>query len=276
MTDEEKRAAEEKALKERREKVLADAKELGLVALSQDRLDGLIDEGYKRGAKNSGEAKKLTDLEAEIKALREAAAAKPYGKAKDKGADGDDLEARISQLNEQWEQKLKALDERAVKAEQGRTEEAQKHRRERLRSKVLSAAASKDINAHSPDQIFTLMEAQNAFKWDEESGDWILVNEKGQIRIDATNGGKNMTVEAGVKEYAERNPHMRRASGRAGSGQADGQATNDRETTPAPKGLEGETLLPSQVFTNRHAVLRHLEAGGTLGKVGQHNVNPQR
>lgn len=270
--DDNKDKDEAKEREERVKRLQAEAKELGLAALPQQRIDELIDEGYKKGAKNSADAKKLADLEREVEALRklkERADAKPGG-GDDKVDDG--LEARIAQLTESYDAKLAALTEKAEKAEAERRTEAERHRMERLRARVAAQAGGKDGNAVAPDEVFTLMQSANLFKWDDDGNDWMLVNEKGQIRIDADRGGQNMTVEAGVLEFLEKRPHLRRASGRAGSGQVDGQTTSDRESPAVPKGLEGDSVRASDVFKHRHELLRHVQAGGRIGRVGDHNV----
>ncbi len=242
------------------------AEKLGLKLLGQNSIDKIVGDAFKRGAKNSAEAKELDELrkkaegaEAVAKELAELKAKQEGGKGKDTDADADAMTERIAQLTKEFDERVEALETKNTELEETGKKQALAHRDEELKTAVITAAGK--LDAIDPEDVFTLMQARGLFDYDEENKAWLLLNPKGQVRVDADEGGENMTLDKGVSEFMDQRTNLKRASGRRGSGQEKDNGTREREDVAPPEGLQGE-LKPSEIFAKRHEVLAHLSSGG--------------
>ena len=241
------------------------AEKLGLKLLGQNSIDKIVGDAFKRGAKNSAEAKELDELRKTAEGAEDVAKELAELKAKQgdgggKKTDGDEaVEERIDQLTKDFEARVAGLETKNTELEETGKKQALAHRDEELKTAVITAAGK--LDAIDPEDVFTLMQARGLFDYDEENKAWLLLNPKGQVRVDADEGGENMTLDKGVSEFMDQRTNLKRASGRRGSGQEKDNGTREREDVAPPEGLQGE-LKPSEIFAKRHEVLAHLSSGG--------------
>ncbi len=256
MTDEEKR---QKKIEDDAAAVAAAAAADGApdgaeVQMTQANLDKIIDNSFKRGAKNSADAKKMKSATDALAAAE--ARIVEFEAAATKAADSGDSEASAAEIakRDQLIEQLKtsvADGQAAVTAEkEARTGEVASLREKDLRAQVVTVAAAAALNA---EDVFVLMQAEGLFKQDEE-GNW-LVQRDGKIQYDIDEGGDPLSIKKAVAQYLDGKPHLKRGSGRTGSGPGGG-APSDSDNTVAD--LDTANMSPTEIFQNKDKILRTL------------------
>jgi hypothetical protein len=226
-----------------------------MVQLSQTQLDSMMDKMFAKGARNSADAKKLRELQ-EANTRLEAQLAD----AQNSDGDGDgnkDGDARLQQMIEQQTARIEALETENRKKDEEHDKTVTKMLEQDLRGRIIGSAAK--AGAREPQEVYTLMSADGIFDVDDESGNWIVKNDKGQVRLDIESGGEPMSPEKAVIEWLDGRPHHKRSSGRTGSGQGEsGGAGKD-----TPTDLEDiRKLSPSEIYGKRDEILARIRSGG--------------
>lgn len=235
-----------------------------VVQLSQEKIQELIDKAYQRGATNSADAKKLTDLQTENTRLQgqvtefESAAASGDQGGEGDGAGSDGELAKLQQLNEANATRIKELDVKLKANEDAHDAQVVVMLEKDLRSQVVAAAAKG--GARDPEEVFVLMNSLGMFDMDEESSSWVVKNLKGQVRIDVEENGEPLSVTKAVVEWLDGKPHHKRPTGRTGSGQGAEGAGPSADT---PSGIADlRKLSPTEMYQKRHEIIGNLRSGG--------------
>lgn len=226
------------------------------VELSQERLDELLDKAYARGAKNSKDGQEAQATRAEVEELRAVKVEFDKLKAGQGDAAGvtkEQLDELKDQIKTEYEGKVATLTERAEKAEGGLADTDAKYRTKDLERQVVSAASR--LGAKDADDVFALMDRAGTFQYDDDSNDWIVKDDKGRVRLDVDNDMQPYSVDKTVAEFLEAKPHLKRSSGRTGSG---GPGAGDGASDGSP--ADAENVGVSDVMKDPRAVLQRLRA----------------
>lgn len=155
----------------------------------------------------------------------------------------------LEEKREEWEQKLSEKDQRLQELERER-------RREKVTSRLLSAAQKK--GAINPDQVARLVRDQVDV---DDDGNVVAVDDDGTPRLD--DDGSTLSPEALVEDFLDDNDHFREAA----SGRGAGGGPNDD-----PGGAsEGEGFDPSKKDDPDH-LLEHKDEILEKAKKGEVDV----
>lgn len=208
------------------------------IEISQERLDALINDAYKKGAKNSREAQQVQQELQELRAIKQQF--EELQAKKDQGGGAEDLEALKQQVREEFQAKLEKAESRAAEAENKTADVTAQFRQKDLERIVVAAAGR--LGAKDADDVMALMDRAVNFEYDQDAGTWVIKDAKGRVRLDVDNDMQPLAIDKAVAEFLDTKPHLRRSSGRTGSGPGvDGDAGDG---SPEPIGdLSGKTVL---------------------------------
>jgi hypothetical protein len=226
------------------------------VALTQDQIQKMIDKAYERGARNSADARKLQELEAELGELR---TFKTKVEQLKPGEGEEDLsKEQLAKLREQITAEYQTkFDELKAQSERDRAQHdttvAELLRKDLERQVIASAAKG---GAKDATDVFTLMEASGIFDLDEDTGAWVVKDPKtGKVRLDVENNAEPLGVDKAVVEFLDAKPHLKRSSGRTGSGQGTG---GDQSTNQPSGDVDFGKMTASEMYQKKDEILRKL------------------
>ncbi len=233
------------------------------VQLSQERLDELLDKAYARGAKNSKDGQEAVAMRAELEELRVVKTEfdkLKAGKGDATGVTQEQLDEMKAQIKSEYEAKLEAMSKGKEEAEAAQADAVGTYRSKDLERQVVSAASK--LGAKDADDVFALMDRAGTFEYDEESDAFVVKDDKGRVRLDVDNDMQPFSVDKRVAEFLDAKPHLKRSSGRTGTG---GPGTGEVVGGESPE-LDASNLGAADVLKHGgRAVLESLRTGKAPG-----------
>lgn len=261
MTDEERAAEEKRIADEKKAREETEKK----IELTQEKLDKLLDASYARGAKNSKDAKEVDAMQAELGELRglktwiedEGKKVADKKKAGDPDAEAE-YQAKVQEIKTEYERRVSKLKEEGEKKHDELSAQVDTLQKATLKSNVVTKIAAV---AAAPDEVFTLMDAQGHFLWDEETKRYVVIDpESKKVRLDVDENGEPLSPDKFAVEWLEEHPRHKRGSGRTGSGQGTGDNADGDQQSAGEVYKPG--MKPSEVFQKRGEIIADLRNRG--------------
>jgi len=231
------------------------------IEITQEKLDALVDKAFARGAKNSKDAQEVAAMQRELDELRGMKAWLEEAAKKDKdGKGGDNADAKaefqrkLEEARGEYDKRLKTLESAQKEKETKLSTQVSELHLSGLRADVLSGIAGAAADA---EEVFTLLNAGGHFRFDEESGKYVVIDpKKKSVLLDVDADGEPLAPGKYAVQWLEEHPRHKRASGRTGSGQGAGDKVGGEGPS---SGINTSDMKPSEMFAKRFEIVDDLK-----------------